>query len=63
MVYVVEGVVPEVVEGVVHDPGRDGERRAPAGLVALAVEDGGGHPGSPEAPGRVLAPLLAFLGL
>jgi hypothetical protein len=57
-IYVVEGVVPEVVEGVIHDLVGDRERAAAA--VPVAVEDGRDHPRSPQAPGGVLAPLLAL---
>jgi hypothetical protein len=62
-VYVIEGVVPEVMEGVVHDLRRDGEGGAATGLVTLAVEDCGGHPRGPQTTGGVLAPRLAFLRL
>jgi hypothetical protein len=60
-IYVVERIVPHVLEGVVHDPVRDSERRARS--VPVAVEDSRKHPGSPQAAGCVLAALLAWFRL
>ena len=59
---VVEGVIPEVLKGVIHDLRRDRDRGATARLFAFAVQDGGDHPGNSQTPGVVLAPAPAALG-
>jgi hypothetical protein len=60
---VVERVVPEVMEGVVHHPVRDRQRRGSASSATIAVEDRRDHPRGPQAPGCVLAALGALFRL